>query len=222
MQGGQWQVLYLVERLKDARCWLPDGSPLLARSASNAASTRGLSPRSLSDARELDLIHAHDARAHTYWRSPTWDEPHGPLVVSRRVGFPMKRIDRLGLEISASDDVPRRLQIRREQAADAGVGEKGVIRVVYDGIPIPAAPAQPEPGRVVAVPSKYHIEIAGIAVQSCRRICSAICDGQRLSIRERNGRARLGGHRGDGDRASRWLPAASADCRRSWSTNAPA
>ncbi len=37
------------------------------------------------------------------------------------------------------------------------------IRVVYDGIPIPSSPAKPEPGRVLAVPSKYQ-EIPGIPV----------------------------------------------------------
>jgi starch synthase len=40
-----------------------------------------------------------------------------------------------------------------------------VIRVVYDGIPIPAPPAKPEPGRVVAVPGK-SCELAGIPVHS--------------------------------------------------------
>jgi glycosyltransferase involved in cell wall biosynthesis len=43
------------------------------------------------------------------------------------------------------------------------VVEKGVIRVVYDGIPIPPSPAQPEPGRVVSVRSK-SVELPGIPV----------------------------------------------------------
>ncbi len=29
MQGGQWQVMYLIERLKEARLQAPPGSPLL-------------------------------------------------------------------------------------------------------------------------------------------------------------------------------------------------
>jgi glycosyltransferase involved in cell wall biosynthesis len=41
---------------------------------------------------------------------------------------------------------------------------KGVIRVVYDGIPIPSAPAAPEAGRVVAVAAKYQ-EIPGVPVE---------------------------------------------------------
>jgi glycosyltransferase involved in cell wall biosynthesis len=51
---------------------------------------------------------------------------------------------------------------------DAGVG-KGVIRVVYDGIPIPAGSAKPEPGRVVAVPTKYQ-EIPGVPVQLAKNL----------------------------------------------------
>jgi glycosyltransferase involved in cell wall biosynthesis len=38
-----------------------------------------------------------------------------------------------------------------------------VVRVVYDGIPIPSLPARPEPGRVVSVASK-SIELPGIPV----------------------------------------------------------
>ena len=87
MQGGQWQVLYLVERLKDAVLMAPDTSPLFME-----ARKRGLDARALSfvtlfkAARAADLVHAHDSRSHTLAAIARG----APLVVSRRVGFPMK------------------------------------------------------------------------------------------------------------------------------------
>lgn len=161
MQGGQWQVLYLVERLKDATLLAPAGSPLLIE-----ARKRGLNALPLSgffgELRRADLIHAHDSRAHTYSALANSGRSTRPMVVSRRVGFPLKqsmasrwKYLQATLYLAVSRYVAGKLK-------DAGV-ERGVIRVVYDGIPIPASPANPEPGRVVALPSK-SVELEGIPV----------------------------------------------------------
>lgn len=134
MRGGQWQVRYLVERL--------EGATLLTRKDSLR--------RLAALARESDLVHAHDARAHTLAAIAGG----APLVVSRRVAFPVKtslpsrwKYGKAALFLAVSKFVAAKLR-------EAGVPEEK-IRVVYDGIPIPTEPARPEPGRVVAVPAKF-------------------------------------------------------------------
>ena len=158
MRGGQWQALYLVERLSDAVLLARAGSPLFEEAARRKLTVRALSFRALAmAARETDLVHVHDARAHTLAAIAGV----APLVVSRRVAFPVKRgffsswkYARATLYLAVSKYVVARLM-------DAGIrGAK--IRVVHDGVPL-AEPARPQPGRVVALASK-PIEIPGISV----------------------------------------------------------
>jgi glycosyltransferase involved in cell wall biosynthesis len=160
MQGGQWQVLYLVERLKDATLLAPEASPLYLEARKRGLNAKPLS-KILGEVKKVDLIHAHDARAHTYAAVVNFGSAR-PLVVSRRVGFPIKRSTvsrwkylQAEMFLAVSKFVAGRLK-------DACV-ERGVIRVVHDGIPIPASPAKPEPGRVIAVPGKT-VELPGIPV----------------------------------------------------------
>jgi glycosyltransferase involved in cell wall biosynthesis len=108
-----------------------------------------------------DLIHAHDSRAHTYSAFANFGQSKRLLVVSRRVAFPVKKsmVSRWKylqptIFLAVSKFVSARLK---------NVVEKGVVRVVYDGIPIPPSAANPEPGRVVAVPGK-SCELSGIPV----------------------------------------------------------
>ena len=150
MRGGQWQALYLVERLPDAKLWARSGSPLQSE-----ARQRGIASGSFLD--EADLIHAHDARAHTLAALRGL-----PLIVSRRVGFPIRtsflsrqKYLRAAMFIAVSQFVAERLR-------EAGIVSDR-IRVVYDGVPVPAAPSTLEPGRVVALASK-PIEIPGIKI----------------------------------------------------------
>jgi len=158
MRGGQWQALYLVERLPDAVLLACAGSPLFEEAARRKLDVRALTFRALmASAKQADLVHVHDARSHT------WAAIAGvaPLVVSRRVAFPVKRgffslwkYAGAALYIAVSKYVAARLM-------DAGIrGAK--IRVVYDGVPIPE-PACPQAGRVVALASK-PVEIPGISV----------------------------------------------------------
>lgn len=80
MQGGQWQVLYLLRGLRDrgVHC-----DVLAKGELASKLSSEGF-PLARSGA--YDLIHAHDAHAHSW----AWLRRLGPLVVSRRVGFPVK------------------------------------------------------------------------------------------------------------------------------------
>src|SRR5271166_1573559 len=66
MRGGQWQALYLIERLKDATLLARAGSPLLQEAQARCLDVRELSFPALARlARQVDVVHAHDARAHT-------------------------------------------------------------------------------------------------------------------------------------------------------------
>jgi hypothetical protein len=91
MRGGQWQVLRLMEGLTAAG--VP--SSLLAREGGalfGAALERGLPVeplgwiREAARARRHEVVHAHDARSH----SMAAFAGGAPLVVSRRVAFPIR------------------------------------------------------------------------------------------------------------------------------------
>lgn len=159
LHGGQWQALYLVERLSGAVLLARAGSPLFAEAVRRKLDVRALSFRGLAaGARQSDLVHVHDARAHTMAAIAGV----APLVVSRRVAFPVKRgflsarkYARATLYLAVSNYVA-------DQLKGAGVpGDK--IRVVYDGVPIPE-PGRPKPGRVVVLASK-PVEIPGVSVE---------------------------------------------------------
>lgn len=149
MRGGQWQVLYLTGPMQNVTLLSPRDSPLF-----QAARERGLNVRPLTFAtlmrlaRQVDLIHAHDARAHTLAAMAGG----APIIVSRRVGFPVRRsiasrwkYGRAAGYLAVSHFVEARLLEAHVPA------EK--IRVIYDGVPLPAL-AQSVPGRVVALAGK--------------------------------------------------------------------
>ena len=168
MRGGQWQALYLVERLTDATLLAREGSPLFEEAVRRKLDARALSVRALaSAAKQTDLVHAHDARAHTLAAMAAG----APLVVSRRVAFPVKRgffsrrkYARANMYLAVSRFVAAQL-------LDAGIPE-AKIRVIHDGVPIPehatprratSNPGRVMPGKVIALASK-PVEIPGISV----------------------------------------------------------
>jgi hypothetical protein len=148
MRGGQWQCLNLVAALGNGvRLLAPADSPL-----SRLALDRGLNVESLNIARlallsrEFDLLHVHDARAHTWAVAVAG----APVVVSRRVAFPIRqsplsrwKYARPAHYIAVSDCV-------RQMLVSAGIADDK-ISVVYDGVAVPDAPARPE--RIVALES---------------------------------------------------------------------
>jgi|SRR5579883_387450 len=147
MRGGQWQVIYLVERLQGAALLADEGSPLY-----DEARKRGINVRPLSllaanrITRDVDLVHAHDARAHTLAAVM----PGIRLVVSRRVAFPVNNGFLSKLKYARADRFLAVSKYVAGQLAQAGIaGEK--IRVVYDGVPL----AEPSRGdEIVALGSK--------------------------------------------------------------------
>jgi hypothetical protein len=159
MRGGQWQALYLIERLEEATLLAPGSSPLFAEASKRGLDAQVLSiPRLWLLSRRCEVVHAHDARAHTL---AVLAAGARPLAVSRRVGFPVKRgffsswkYAHAALYLAVSKYVAARLM-------GAGIRSRK-IRVVHDGVPIPKV-SQRMPGRVVALASK-PVQIPGVSV----------------------------------------------------------
>ncbi|HYL75983.1 MAG TPA: glycosyltransferase family 4 protein [Bryobacteraceae bacterium] len=153
MRGGQWQAFYLIRELAlcghRVRLLARPGSPLLQAAVSQRIDARplrlALLPR---DAAQADLIHAHDARAHTLAVLL-----RKPVVVSRRVAFPVQsgvlsrwKYGRASHYIAVSEFVKHVL-------VEAGVSPDK-ITVVYDGVPADASPQKlPNRPQVLAVDS---------------------------------------------------------------------
>jgi len=174
MRGGQWQALYLILGLAQegypVRLLAPANSPLLHAALAQQLDARPLHiatlPKSLAGA---EIIHAHDARAHTLAVLTA-----KPVVVSRRVGFSVKRnaasrwkYRRAAHFIAVSKFVEQKL-------VEGGVDPRK-IAVVYDGVPLNISnPGFGYRSRVVALDSNdpgkgKHIvqqaaDIAGIPV----------------------------------------------------------
>jgi len=139
MRGGQWQALYLIRELALrghlVRLLARAESPLLQAASAQRIDARPLRlALLLREAAEVDLIHVHDARAHTL--SVLLRKP---VVVSRRVAFAVGRgalsrwkYRRATHYIAVSEYVKRTL-------VEAGVPPDR-IAVVYDGVPVDASP----------------------------------------------------------------------------------
>jgi hypothetical protein len=146
MRGGQWQVLALVEALGAGNRLLAAGEgPLLRIARDRGCDVASLSlTRLIRESRKADLIHAHDARTHSWAAALSGTS----LVVSRRVAFPPGhsfasrwKYGRPQLFLAVSEFVKRAL-------VESGIEERR-ISVVYDGV---AAPDHPACGnRIVAL-----------------------------------------------------------------------
>ncbi|HLH40888.1 MAG TPA: glycosyltransferase [Bryobacteraceae bacterium] len=169
MGGGQWQMIYLLERIEDATLLARPGSPALEH-----ARARGIdaSPFSVAAmfraAQRADLIHAHDARAHLMAAAVAGAK----LVVARRVAFPVRttlvsrvKYARANLFLAVSRCVAAELE-------RAGV-KKEKIRVVHDGVPL-RGPGEGD--AIVALASKREdlvrraAELAGVEVRFTRNL----------------------------------------------------
>lgn len=147
MRGGQWQALYLMRGLAadghHVRLLAPAGSPLLEAAQADGIDARPLGIAALASATSgVDLIHAHDARAHTLSLFGA-----KPAVVSRRVAFPVRRgigsrwkYNRAAHYIAVSRYV-------RQMLLDAGIPLER-ITVVSDGVPIAGSPPEARSGAV--------------------------------------------------------------------------
>ncbi len=162
MRGGQWQVLRLMRGLTA----LGVQSTLLARGNSpllNVAHVEGFEASALSwgDWPRADVIHAHDARTHTMAAL----KHVRPLVVSRRVAFPIQRgifsrwkYGRPDRYLAVSDYVAGILR-------DAGVAAEK-IQTVHDGVP--AFPLSDFSGPLVTPRSHDTRKDMALAMKSAR------------------------------------------------------
>jgi glycosyltransferase involved in cell wall biosynthesis len=148
-RGGQQQVFWLMEGARmlglTQRLLAPAGSPLAARArqlglevtelASPSRSWRNV--RTLRQiASQVDLVHAHDAHAHTLASAAhllgSYNQP--PVVVSRRVAFPVRSFSHPKYRIASRFiAVSEFVRLRLLQAE---VPEES-IRVIYDGVKVP-------------------------------------------------------------------------------------
>lgn len=147
MAGGQWQVLHLLTHLEDATLLARVDSPLLKEALVRKIDARPFTLAALYRlARESDLIHAHDARAHTLAAAL----PAIKRIVSRRVAFPVSTRLLSRVKYSRADRFLAVSHCVADQLVSAGVNEDK-IRIVHDAVPL----VQPAEGdQIVALASK--------------------------------------------------------------------
>ena len=181
MRGGQYQVLLLHDALASADCEqeLVAGEAIRSRREFSRPSARRI--RAVAD--RSDLIHAHDAKAHSLALM------HGrgkPVVVARRVAFPIGRnpvslwkYHRASHFIAVSEFVSSILE--------SGGIPRRKISVVYDAAPeedsrpAPGTPqATEDPGagsrfRVVAPNLQDPLKGSDLAVAACQLANVELC-----------------------------------------------
>jgi len=150
-RGGQQQVLWLMEALRargfEQLLLAPAGSPLAhrARKAGLPVAELSLPAMSLANLQTVrarrapfDLVHAHDSHAHSLaaLAAIAASGPHRPLVVSRRVAFPVAALGRL--KYRKADAYIAVSAFVRLRLLEAGVPDRK-IHVIFDGVPTPSA-----------------------------------------------------------------------------------
>jgi glycosyltransferase involved in cell wall biosynthesis len=163
MRGGQWQALRLMDGLRQegiaGTMLCPRGSPLSAKAHALGLDVHALSLWSVYRlSRQADVVHAHDAHAHTLAVALAG----APLVVSRRVAFPIQ--SRWKYRHAARYAAVS--QFVKSVMTDGGVPEDK-IEVIYDGVPL----GEPVPAgdAVVAPASADPLKGAQLALEATRR-----------------------------------------------------
>lgn len=171
MRGGQWQVLRLVEGLRreniDCTLLSPRGSPLADRARAGGLDVQPLGLWNVYRlSRQADLVHAHDARAHTLAAILAATLTHAPLVVSRRVAFPI----RSRWKYRHASRYAAVSQFVKGVMRNSGVPEEK-ISVVYDGVPIGEPVEHPETmGRTIVAPASGDpLKGTALALEATRR-----------------------------------------------------
>jgi glycosyltransferase involved in cell wall biosynthesis len=129
-----------------ARLLAPAGSQLKQAAEAQQVDVQALGlGRLLRAAAGVDLVHVHDARAHT-----TAVLLRKPMVVSRRVAFPVGRNIASRWKYGRATHYIAVSQCVKRVLIDAGVDAQK-ISVVYDGVPVDSWPKTRERSRVLAV-----------------------------------------------------------------------
>ena len=135
MRGGQWQALYLMRGLASAghrvRLLAPEDSPLLKAALAEGIDAVALGVSRLAGAAgDADLVHAHDARAHTLAVISK-----KPVVISRRVAFPVRRSVASRWKYRRAAHYIAVSRCVKQTLVDAGI-PRDRISVIYDGVPV--------------------------------------------------------------------------------------
>lgn len=181
MRGGQWQVLYLLRGLRDRG----HQSRLLARGQLlEQAQAEGFDAAPfggwIRDG-SFDVVHVHDARAHSLAAiRRLFGGP--PLIVSRRVAFPIQRAILSGWKYKLADRYIAISHCVAGKLMEAGIKSEA-ISVVYDGVPLLAsggATAGPVMALATDDPMKgsdlisQAREIAGVEIVFTRNLAAEI------------------------------------------------
>jgi glycosyltransferase involved in cell wall biosynthesis len=169
LRGGQRQVLLLaraLERRGHSQVILahPDSALYTASRDCGFQTVPLRLPVLFREAGRADVVHAHDARAHTLAALAGCR----PLVVSRRVAFPPRagplsrwKYGRTTRFLAVSNFV-------KEQLLAAGIDDEK-ISVVYDGVSVPdVADTRPRRGHVLAPASADPQKGSALAAEACR------------------------------------------------------
>jgi hypothetical protein len=161
MRGGQWQVLGLLQGLGAGNTLLsPGGGPLIAAARERGIDVQPLTMMSIaSQARRADIIHAHDARSHTWAATLTG----GPLIVSRRVAFPVGQSFLSKWKYKRAHRYLAVSQHVKQTLIDAEIPEER-IAVVYDGVDV--CPEVALGDRVIALASRDPMKGADLLTQA--------------------------------------------------------
>jgi glycosyltransferase involved in cell wall biosynthesis len=151
MRGGQWQVFRLLTKLikrgDQPLLMAREGGELLKRAREGQIPVRAFSMLALPHlSRSFDLVHAHDARSH----AAAALFKRVPLVVSRRVAFPVRQGLLSKRKYERADCYIAVSRFAAAILADGGVPEHR-IEVVYDGVPL--LPKTDAGTRVLAIAS---------------------------------------------------------------------
>jgi hypothetical protein len=176
MRGGQYQVLLLLDGLRDrgheSVLLARKGAPLWRAAVSAGHHVAPASPLTVWNwSGRSEIVHAHDARAHTMAALAS----RRRFVVSRRVAFPVKRTfvsrwkyGRAAGYVAVSEYVAAELRRAHVPAQR--------IHIVYDGVAATSAAENwdpsypivalrsPDPGKLGALVEKAA-ELAGVEVQ---------------------------------------------------------
>ena len=152
MRGGQWQTFHLLRSQIAAghrvRLLARSGSPLFSAALAQRVDVRPARLTSLVRAAAgVDLLHVHDARSHTLTTFV-----NKPVVVSRRVAFPVRRSLASRWKYQRPTHYIAVSQFVKKTLIEGGV-DPSKITVVYDGAPLDPRPKSGERTRVLALDS---------------------------------------------------------------------
>jgi len=188
MRGGQWQVIYLLEGLRERgvenMLLARKGSPLQQEARRHRFPVE---PAGLFAIHQLSagaaLVHAHTGRAHTLAAVAA----RAPVVVSRRVAFPLQRGPLSAWKYRRAARYIAISNAARLRLLEAGVADSQIM-IVHDGVP--ELPLGSRDGAIVAPYSgdprkgnalvREAARIAGVSVLFSRDLLADLSTAQAL------------------------------------------